>query len=192
MTTNDLRVGERMQHRSGVTYYSSRSLCDDLAVVMKRFPGRAATSRCFVLVHGIGVSSRCFHPLTTELAKNGEVFLIDLAGYGAVPDPKRDVPIQRHADVLGNLLQRVGIENPVLIAPTVNPPIDASAARIACRRSRRARSRSGETRIRSFPDPRPIVAELLPNGVYAEITEPHVVMHSDPVCSASLVVKHSA
>ena len=122
MTTNDLRVGERMQHRSGVTYYSSRPLCNDLAVVIKRFPGRAATSRCFVLVHGIGVSSRYFHPLTTELAKNGEVFLIDLAGYGAVPDPKRDVPIERHADVLGNLLQRVGIENPMLIAPTVNPP----------------------------------------------------------------------
>jgi len=148
VTTNDLRVGERMQHRGGVTYYSSRSLYDDLAVVIERFPGRAATSRCFVLVHGIGVSSRYFHPLATELANSGEVFLIDLAGYGAVPNPKRDVPIQLHADVLGNLLQRAGVENPVLvghsmgtqvvsqlasdapqssdrlvlIAPTVNPP----------------------------------------------------------------------
>lgn len=253
-----------MQHRGGVTYYSSRSLYDDLALVIKRFPGRAATSRCFVLVHGIGVSSRYFHPLATELAKSGEVFLIDLAGYGAVPDPKRDVPIQLHADVLGNLLQRAGVENPVLvghsmgtqvvsqlasdapqasdrlvlIAPTVSSPDRrfSTQAKALLRDITRESTRSNliivtdylvrcgipyffaqlthlladriEGRLPSIEvrtlvlrgDSDPIVprswaetvAELLPSGVHAEVTGPHVVMHSDPVCIASLVVKHSA
>ncbi len=264
VTTNDLRVGERMLHRGGVTFYSSRSLYDDLAVVIKRFPGRAATSRCFVLVHGIGVSSRYFHPLAKELAKSGEVFLIDLAGYGAAPDPKRDVPIQLHADVLGNFLQRAGVENPVLvghsmgtqvvsqlvfdapqasdrlvlIAPTVNPPDRrfSTEARALLRDITRESMRSNliivtdylvrcgipyffaqlthlmadriEDRLPSIEartlvlrgDSDPIVprswaetvAELLPNGVYAEVPGPHVVMHSDPVRIASLIVKHSA
>jgi pimeloyl-ACP methyl ester carboxylesterase len=148
---NDLRVGERVQHRGGVTYYSSRPLIHDLAVVITRFPGSVAsvTSRPFVLVHGIGVSSRYFPPLGEQLAISGEVFLIDLAGYGSAPDPKRDVSIQLHSQVLGTFLQRAGIENPVLvgrsmgtqvvsqlafdalevsdrlvfIAPTVNPPV---------------------------------------------------------------------
>ncbi|QNE47088.1 alpha/beta hydrolase [Glaciihabitans sp. INWT7] len=150
MTMNDLRTGERRRHRHGVTYYSSRPLYDDLAVAIRRFPGSIDSPgrRPFVLVHGIGVSSRYFHPLAEQLAKSGEVFLIDLAGYGSAPDPKRDVSIALHAKVLGTFLQQAGIVNPVLvghsmgtqvvsqlvfdspevtdrlvlIAPTVNPP----------------------------------------------------------------------
>ncbi|MHC5795924.1 alpha/beta fold hydrolase [Lacisediminihabitans sp. FW035] len=263
---NDLRVGERLRRRGGVSYYSSRPLYDDLAVVIKRFPGSAATdvSRPFVLVHGIGVSSRYFHPLAEQLAKSGEVYLIDLAGYGAAPDPKRDVSIKLHADVLGTFLHRAGIENPVLvghsmgtqvvsqlvfdsprasdrlvlIAPTVNPPdrrfsTEAMALlRDITRESMRSNliiatdylvrcgipyflaqlkhllSDRMEDRLPAIEartlvlrgDSDPIVprswaetvAELLPNATYAEVTGPHVVMHSDPVRIAALIVKHSA
>jgi pimeloyl-ACP methyl ester carboxylesterase len=86
-------------------------------VTIRRFP-RAETidmARPFVLVHGIGVSSRYFHPLAEVLAKFGEVFLIDLAGYGSAPNPKRDVSIALHAKVLGTFLDRAGIVNPVLV-----------------------------------------------------------------------------
>ena len=67
---------------------------------------------------------------------SAELFLIDLAGYGSAPDPKSNVPIQLHSQALGTFVQRVSIENPVLIGhslgtqvgsqlvfigPTVNP-----------------------------------------------------------------------
>lgn len=260
---NDLRVGERLRHRGEVSYYSSRPLYDDLAVVIKRFPGSGVSvARPFVLVHGIGVSSRYFHPLAEQLAKSGEVFLIDLAGYGSAPDPKRDVSIQLHAEVLGTFLQRAGIENPVLvghsmgtqvvsqlafdspgvsnrlvlIAPTVNPPDRRLSTEVNAllrditRESMRSnliiatdylvrcgipyflaqlkhllsdriedRLPSIEARtlvLRGDSDPivprawAKTVAELLPHGTYAEVTGPHVVMHSDPVRIASLIVKH--
>ena len=130
VTLNDLRVGERVQHRGGVTYYSSRPPYHDLAAVITRFPGSVAsvTSRPFVLVHGIGVSSRYFPPLAEQLAISGEVFLIDLAGYGSAPDPKRDVSIQLHSQVLGTFLQRAGIENPVLVGRSMGTQVGSQLA----------------------------------------------------------------
>ena len=124
MTTNDLRVGERMRHQGRVTYCSGRPICQGLAGAIKRLPGSAAvTSRPFVLVHGIGVSSRYFHPLAGQLAKSGEVFLIDPAGYGSVPDPKRDVSILMNADVLCTFPQRAGVGNPVLAGHSIGSPV---------------------------------------------------------------------
>ena len=114
-----------MRYKGGVTYYSSRPTCRGLAGAIKRLPGSAAvaTSRPFVLVHGIGVSYRYFHPLAGQLAKSGEVFLIDPAGYGSVPDPKRDVSIPLNADVLCTFLQRAGVGNPVLAGHSIGSPL---------------------------------------------------------------------
>jgi pimeloyl-ACP methyl ester carboxylesterase len=116
VTTGQLQR-ERRQTRRGVSFFSSGQRYEDLAVVIRRFPRAksAETARSFVLVHGIGVSSRYFHPLAEELAASGEVFLIDLAGYGSAPNPKRDVSIALHAKVLGTFLERAGIVNPVLV-----------------------------------------------------------------------------
>lgn len=264
---NDLRIGERRRRRRrGVTYSARWPHYDNLAVVIRRFPGSAASvvARPFVLVHGIGVSSRYFPPLAEQLADSGEVFLIDLAGCGSAPDPKRDVSIQLHADVFGTFLLRAVIENPVLvghsmgtrgvsplafdsphlsdrlvlIAPTVNPPDRGfSTETKALRRditmesirstliiatdylvrcgipyfltqlnhllSDRLEDRLPAIEARTLVlrgDSDPIVprsgaetvAELLPHGTFAEVTGPHVVMHSDPVRIASLIVKHAA
>ena len=147
-----------MRHQGRVTYCSSRPICGGLAVAIKPFPGSTAfaASRPFVLVHGVGVSSRSVHSRAGELAKSGEVSLIDLAGYGSAPDPKRDVLIPLRADVVGSFLHAASIVNPmlaghsigtpvvtqlashspeisdrlVLIAPTVNPP-DRRSSRVA-------------------------------------------------------------
>ncbi|MEP6842405.1 MAG: hypothetical protein ABJA11_02715, partial [Pseudolysinimonas sp.] len=58
---------------SGATFFTSRQQHDDLTLVVKRFPGRlgidpAAAELTFVLVPGLGVSSRYFQPLAAELA----------------------------------------------------------------------------------------------------------------------------
>src|ERR1700760_3021969 len=99
-------------------YFTSRVLYDDLAVVTRRFPpveGAPSEGRPFVLVHGIGVSSRYFHPSAAQLAKYGTAYLVDLPGYGSAPNPHRDVSIANHADVLAKRLEAAGIDDPILV-----------------------------------------------------------------------------
>ena len=125
MTTNDLRVGERMRHRGRVSYHSSRPICGGLAVAIQPFPGSTAlaTSRPFGFVRGVGVSSRYFHPRAGELAKSGGVSLIDLAGHGSAPDPQRDVSSPLHANVVGSFLHAASIVNPMLVAHSIGTPV---------------------------------------------------------------------
>lgn len=100
----------------GELYYTSRQEHQNLTIFVERFPGsQAPGSRTFVLVHGIGVSSRYFRPLAARLAKHGCVYLVDLPGYGAAPDPRRDVTIGDHADVLAGFLGGLQIDDPVIV-----------------------------------------------------------------------------
>lgn len=102
----------------GATFWTSRQVHQDLTIVVKRFPVRhepTESDRSFVLVHGIGVSSRYFQPLAAELAHLGAVYLIDLPGYGAAPDPRRDVTISQHAGVLASLIRGSGLEGSVIV-----------------------------------------------------------------------------
>lgn len=102
----------------GASFSTSRQVHENLTIVVKRFPVRHEprdTDRAFVLVHGIGVSSRYYQPLAAELAQLGAVYLVDLPGYGAAPNPRRDVTIADHAAVLASVLRRAGLVNAVLV-----------------------------------------------------------------------------
>lgn len=111
-------VTYRQRLVSGATFWTSRQVHENLTIVVKRFPVRRQpldTDRTFVLVHGIGVSSRYFQPLAAELARLGAVYLVDLPGYGAAPNPHRDVTIAEHAAVLASLLRRSGLDGSVIV-----------------------------------------------------------------------------
>jgi len=112
----------RVRHARGATFFTSRRDFDDLTVVIRRFPGRA-DGPTFVLVHGIGVSSRYFHPAAAELAKRGAVYLVDLPGYGSAPDPRRDVSISDHAGVLARMLEDSQLVNPVLVGHSMGAQV---------------------------------------------------------------------
>src|SRR3954471_1907983 len=125
--------GYRPRTWAGARFFTSRQQHDDLTIVVKRFPGRAgvdaaAEKLTFVMVPGIGVSSRYFQPLAAELARRGRVFLVDLPGYGAAPNPRRDVPLTDHAGVLAGFLRESGIENPVLVGHSMGSEVVAILA----------------------------------------------------------------
>ncbi len=257
------REGERRRRRRGVEYFVRSERHADLAVSVKRFPTEAVGGPVFVLVHGIGVSSRYYHPVSAELAKTGEVYLVDLAGYGAAPDPKRDVSIADHAAVLGDFVRSAGLRSPVLvghsmgtqvvsqlalvepdaterivlIAPTIYPPerrlwrqalhlgrdilmeypwvnaIVATDYFVRCgvpyflAQSRhllsdRIEERMPHIRAKTLVlrgDHDPIVprdwarevARLARDGRFEEVEGPHIVMWSDAVRTAELIVEHS-
>ncbi|TPW70186.1 alpha/beta fold hydrolase [Schumannella sp. 10F1B-5-1] len=112
----------RTRRYRGATFFTSRVGHQDLTVVLKRFPVREGvddvTAPVFVLVHGLGVSSRYFQPLAAELAAVGRVYLVDLPGYGAAPDPRRDVGLGDHADALGAVIAHIADR-----WPAAGPPI---------------------------------------------------------------------
>lgn len=106
----------RAQRYRGAVYYTSRQEHRELTIYVERFPGSGGPdARTYVLVHGIGVSSRYFRPLAAELARTGRVFLVDLPGYGSAPDPRRDVTLDDHAEVLAGFLRQIEVELPVLV-----------------------------------------------------------------------------
>jgi pimeloyl-ACP methyl ester carboxylesterase len=116
----------RTRTEGDATFFTRRILYDDLAVVIRRFPSvpdAPTDGRPFVLVHGIGVSSRYFHPSAAELAKYGTVYLVDLPGYGSAPNPRRDVTIADHANVLATYLAAEGIERPVLVGHSMGTQV---------------------------------------------------------------------
>jgi pimeloyl-ACP methyl ester carboxylesterase len=116
----------RPRRHGRAVFYTRRILYDDLAVVIRRFPtvaGGPTGGRPYVLVHGIGVSSRYFHPTAAELAKRGPVFLVDLPGYGSAPNPHRDVTIRDHAEVLYRFLAAAGIDRPILVGHSMGTQV---------------------------------------------------------------------
>jgi pimeloyl-ACP methyl ester carboxylesterase len=115
----------RTRRINGATFFTSRPAFDDLSIVVKRFPSRADADDgpTFVLVHGIGVSSRYFQPAAAELAKRGTVYLVDLPGHGAAPDPKRTVSIADHARVLGKFLTAAELPNPVIVGHSMGAQV---------------------------------------------------------------------
>ena len=112
-----------MRRFRGAQFYTSRQEHERLTVVVKRFPGPETGGRSYVLVHGIGVSSRYFQPLAAELAATGRVFLVDLPGYGAAPDPRRDVSLADHAAVLAGFLLESGLANPVIVGHSMGTQV---------------------------------------------------------------------
>lgn len=114
----------RVRTVRGRQYFTSRQQHDDLTIVVQRFAGpEGVAHRSYVLVHGIGVSSRYFHPLAAELSRSGRVYLVDLPGYGAAPDPRRDVGLDDHAAVLAGFLREVDLRDPVIVGHSMGTQV---------------------------------------------------------------------
>jgi len=109
---------------------SRRETFDDLTIDVTRLAGPrgAAAARPFVLVHGIGVSQRYFEPVAKVLSQHGDVWMIDLPGYGSAPKPPGNPTIDQHARVVAKFLRRHGITRPVLVGHSMGCQIVAAVA----------------------------------------------------------------
>jgi pimeloyl-ACP methyl ester carboxylesterase len=58
----------------------------------------------FVLVHGIGVSSRYFRRLAAALAPHGHVISVELPGFGGAPKPRRTQRVEDHGELIAAFL----------------------------------------------------------------------------------------
>jgi len=100
--------------------------------------GHNAADPDFVLVHGIGVSSRYFVPLAEELSRTGDVYLIDLPGFARLPRPRRPLAIPGFAAVVDTIIGELSLDRPVFVGHSMGAQVvtellagGANAARVA-------------------------------------------------------------
>ena len=77
----------------------------------------------FVLVHGLGVSSRFFVPLADALAPHGRVLLFDLPGFDDLPRPRHRMSIVDFADVVKRALDELEVVDPVLVGHSMGSQV---------------------------------------------------------------------
>lgn len=82
----------------------------------------------YVLVHGIGVSARSYATTAVALAREGDVYLVDLPGFGRSPRPDVDMTIERHALVLRDFLAERNLDRPVVVGHSMGAQVVAELA----------------------------------------------------------------
>ncbi|WP_166869301.1 alpha/beta fold hydrolase [Salinibacterium sp. ZJ70] len=114
---------EYVRRFRGTRYVSVRQRHGRFTLAVTEIGARRAGQPAFVLVHGIGVSSRMFLPLTLRLAREGSVHLVDLPGYGFAPDPKTHVSLDDHVEVVAALVRDAGLDPVVLIGHSMGAQV---------------------------------------------------------------------
>ncbi len=85
----------------------------------------ADTGLSFVLVAGIGVASSYFEFLAPLLAEEGEVYALDLPGFGGVPASGEHPTAQFFADQVEGVLDHYGLDDPILIGHSMGTQVVA-------------------------------------------------------------------
>lgn len=83
----------------------------------------AASGRSFVLVAGIGVASSYFEFLAPLLAEEGEVYALDLPGFGGVPASGDHPTAAFFADQVEGVLDHYGLVDPVLVGHSMGTQV---------------------------------------------------------------------
>lgn len=84
--------------------------------------------RPFVLVPGIGVASTYFERLAPNLNSFGPVHALDLPGFGGVPHPNGALSISQYADLVGLVIDELGLDDPILVGHSMGTQVVADLA----------------------------------------------------------------
>ncbi|TXK19776.1 alpha/beta fold hydrolase [Homoserinibacter sp. GY 40078] len=119
---------ERRRRFRGTLFVTTHEQHASYTVAVTRMPGSRDSGPAFVMVHGLGVSSRYFRPVAIRLAERGSVFLVDLPGYGSAPDPRQPVSLDDHADALAAFLRETRLTEVVLVGHSMGSQVIATLA----------------------------------------------------------------
>jgi pimeloyl-ACP methyl ester carboxylesterase len=82
----------------------------------------------FVLLHGIGMGRRYWGALTDTLGTHGRVYALDLPGFGDAPEPETPLDMRQSGDLIAELVEGLGIVNPVLVGHSMGAQVAVEAA----------------------------------------------------------------
>ncbi|MFF1573117.1 alpha/beta fold hydrolase [Leifsonia sp. NPDC058292] len=77
----------------------------------------------FLLVHGIGVSSRYFERLVPVLAKHGRVIAVNLPGFGGTPKPNVAMAVEDFARSLERTIEQLGLPPCIVVGHSMGTQI---------------------------------------------------------------------
>lgn len=97
-------------------------------MLVRRPEGDRDAGTQFVLVHGIGVSSRYFSRLARVLARSGGVHAVDLPGFGRAPRPPEPLTVEQHAATVNAYVRSASLGRPVLVGHSMGSQIVVEAA----------------------------------------------------------------
>ncbi|MDT3767121.1 alpha/beta hydrolase [Gleimia hominis] len=103
---------------------------DGVAVRTHKFlrPHHRSSDPTFVMVHGIGVSSKYFLALAHQLVDVGNVLTMDLPGFGDAPKPKRYLSVPGFAAVVHAVCRHEGAAHPVLVGHSMGAQVVTEVA----------------------------------------------------------------
>lgn len=84
--------------------------------------------RPFILVPGIGVSSTYFERLAPRLNEFGPVHALDLPGFGGVPHPDHALSIREYADLVGTVIDELGLDDPIIVGHSMGSQVVSDLA----------------------------------------------------------------
>ncbi len=88
-----------------------------------RVTAGADSDRSFVLIAGIGVAATYFEFLAPLLAEHGDVYALDLPGFGGMPHPGQEPTPAFFADQVEAVISHLGLENPVLVGHSMGTQV---------------------------------------------------------------------
>jgi pimeloyl-ACP methyl ester carboxylesterase len=68
-----------------------------------------------LLIHGFGVSMRWFEPVVPALAREHRVIRVDLLGHGGSEKPRGSYSMERQADLVAQVLDRLDVERAAVV-----------------------------------------------------------------------------
>lgn len=97
-------------------------------MLVERPEGDSDAGRQFVLVHGIGVSSRYYTRLARALAPSGGVHVVELPGFGRAPRPVEPLSIEEHAAVVNAYVREAGLDRPTIVGHSMGVQVVVESA----------------------------------------------------------------
>jgi len=103
---------------------------DGATLVVRQSAHAHPARRNYLLVHGIGVSSRYFERLAVRLAEQGHVHNVDLPGFGQAPTPSHPLSIEDFAALLCAYMDAEELRDCVLVGHSMGAQVVTEMARI--------------------------------------------------------------
>ena len=88
----------------------------------------SGVTRPFLLIPGIGVSSTYFERLAPNLNEFGPVYALDLPGFGGVPHPGTALGIREYADLVGRVIDELGLDDPIVVGHSMGSQVVSDLA----------------------------------------------------------------
>lgn len=101
---------------------------EDRTMLVKRPEGDDDEGQPFLLVHGIGVSSRYFTRLARVLARSGAVHVVELPGFGGAPRPEEPLSVEEHAATVTAYVRAAQLDRPVLVGHSMGVQVVVESA----------------------------------------------------------------